>query len=47
MYQVLIPTYRRVGDAWAVDWVCIGKAEDMADAKAKFCGAPVLQKDNP
>ena len=43
MYEVLTPNYRRAGDVSAVDWTVI----DMAEAKAKFGGAPVLQRSDP
>jgi hypothetical protein len=54
-YEVLRPVLEKTGqrgmhheygpfDWYAVRWVVIGFAESMADAKAQFGGAPVLQR---
>ncbi len=33
-----------IQDVWRIGWICIGQATDMKDAKAKFGGAPVLER---
>jgi hypothetical protein len=51
-YMVLRPIYFRTpyrnpetGEHyWRVDWLRIGQARDMADAKRQFGGSPVLQE---
>lgn len=43
MRNVLKPTYIPIGDWFAVRWVVIGQARDLADAKAKFGGYPVME----
>lgn len=59
MNQVLKPRYERTGEMMArkdgslvavervAEWIVLGLAETMAEAKARFGGAPVLQHINP
>jgi hypothetical protein len=40
---------RRTGEAvkrewYAVSWIALGQVKDMAEAKARFGGSPVLQE---
>lgn len=43
MRNVLKPTYIQLGDWFAIRWVVIGQARDLAHAKALFGGYPVME----
>lgn len=44
MYTALKPQYIAIGDFYAVRWTVLGVAFDMADAKKRYGGSPVLEK---
>lgn len=51
MYRVLRPVFHRTGEIredgkpfFRVEWVEIGRANSMAEAKKKFGGHPVLEQ---
>lgn len=45
MFIALKPIYHRIpGDLYAVTWETLGICVDMADAKRKWGGYPVLEK---
>ena len=41
MYRVLFPLYNVKTET--VSWICMGLAKDMAEAKQRFGGYPVLE----
>jgi hypothetical protein len=44
MFNVLRLIYVQIGDSGVIRWEVIGQAKDMADAKRRFGGSPVLEK---
>lgn len=43
MFRVLRPVYMPYFEAFTVSWICMGTARDMAEAKQRFGGYPVLE----
>lgn len=43
MYRALIPRYEKQGEWFRVTWIVLGMADDMADARRKYGGRPVLE----
>lgn len=42
MYRVLFPLYNAKTET--MSWICMGTAKDMAEAKQRFGGYPVLER---